>query len=218
MPGALRERWAVMAGTIKNVVFDMGNVLMRFDGLQLAQAFTATPEDAALLRDALFGAPIWVLLDSGTVTHETVERVAAAHLPERLRPNLHECMANWAEHSLPIEGTNDLAVRLKKAGYGIYLLSNTSTHVDDQLKNMPAAPYLDGRVISAAERLMKPDPAIYQLLCERYGLVPGECLFVDDLEDNCVGARVAGMQAVRFAGDVAALEAAVREVGLFALI
>lgn len=102
-----------MAGTIKNVVFDMGNVLMRFDGLQLAQADMVTPEDAALLRDALFGAPIWVLLDSGTVTHEMVERVAA-HLPARLRPNLHECMAHWAERSLLIEGTNDLVVRLRK--------------------------------------------------------------------------------------------------------
>ena len=202
-----------MAGIVKNVVFDMGNVLMRFDGRRFARIFTDSPEDAELLHGALFGAPIWVLLDSGTVTHETVERVAAARLPERLRPNLRECMARWAEHSLPIQETNDLAIRLKKAGYGIYLLSNASTHVMGQLSHMPAMPYLDGYVISGIERLMKPDPAIYQLLCERYGLVPAECLFVDDLEDNCVGARVAGMRAERFTGDVAALEAAVREAG-----
>ena len=118
---------------------------------------------------------------------------------------------------MPIEETNGFAIRLKRAGYGLYLLSNASTHVMDQLSHMPAMPYLDGYVISGIERLMKPDPAIYQLLCERYGLVSGECLFVDDLEDNCDGARVAGMRAFRFAGDVAALEATVREVGAFAL-
>lgn len=207
-----------MAGSVKNVVFDMGNVLMRFDGHLFAEQFTSAPEDAELLYGALFGAPIWVLLDSGTVTHDTVARVAAAHLPERLHPNLRDCLAHWPEYSLPIQATNDFAIRLKRAGYGLYLLSNASTHVMDQLSHMPAMPYLDGFVISGIERLMKPDPSIYQLLCERYGLVAAECLFVDDLEDNCEGARVAGMQAVRFTGDVAVLEAAVRNVGLFAQI
>ena len=206
-----------MAGSIKNVVFDMGNVLMRFDGRLFAEQFTSTPEDAELLYGALFGAPIWVLLDSGTVTHETVARVAAAHLPERLHPNLRDCLTHWPEHSLPIQATNDFAIRLKRAGYGLYLLSNASTHVMDQLSHMPALPYLDGYIISGIERLMKPDPSIYQLLCERYGLVAAECLFVDDLEDNCEGARVAGMRAVRFTGDVAALEAVVRDAGRFAL-
>ena len=189
---------------------EMGLMHWRF-----ARIFTDTPEDAELLYGALFGAPIWVLLDSGTVTHETVERVAAAHLPERLHPNLRACMAHWPEHSLPIRETNDLAIRLKRSGYGVYLLSNASTHVMDQLSHMPAMPYLDGYAISGIERLMKPDPAIYHLLCERYGLVAAECLFVDDLEDNCEGARVAGMQAFHFTGDVAELRAVVTEVGPF---
>lgn len=195
---------------LRNVIFDMGNVLMRFDGPYFAGLFTSTPEDARLLNEALFGSPSWVLLDSGTVTHETVERVAAAHLPERLHPNLHECMAHWSEHSTPLKGTNELAARLKGEGYGIYVLTNASTRVRQQLDHMPAWPCVDGCVVSGIERLMKPDPAIYQLLCERYDLDPATCLFVDDNADNCVGARVAGMRALHFTGDVAALEAAVR--------
>ena len=93
------------------------------------------------------------------VTNAPRSLMAAAHLPERLRPNLHECMAHRAEHSLLIEGTNDLAVRLKKAGNGVYLLSNASTRVMGQLSHMPATPHLDGYVISGTERLMKPEPA-----------------------------------------------------------
>ena len=73
---------------------------------------------------------------------------------------------------------------------------------------MPAWDLMDGAVVSGEERLMKPDPAIYQLLCKRYGLLAEECLFVDDNADNCEGARVAGMRAVRFAGDVAAIREA----------
>ena len=202
-----------MGDRTKNVVFDMGNVLMTFDGPHFSRIFTDTPEDAALLDGALFGSPLWTLLDSGTISHETMARYAERHLPERLHPNLRECLAHWPEHSLPIEGTNDLAIRLKGEGYGIYVLSNASTRIMEQLGHAPVMPFLDGYVVSANERLMKPDPAIYQLLCDRYGLSPADCLFVDDNEDNCIGARVADMHAYHFTGDVEELEANVRLLG-----
>ncbi len=63
---------------------------------------------------------------------------------------------------------------------------------------------MDGSVVSAFERIVKPDPAIYLLLCERYGIDPATCLFVDDVQDNCRGAEAAGMQAFRYAGEGAA--------------
>lgn len=190
---------------IKNVVFDMGNVLMLFDGPYFSAQFTDNEADAAALQHALFGSPAWNLLDSGTISYDTMLRVARAHLDERLWPNLDACFAGWAAYSTPIEETNALAAELKREGYGIYLLSNAGTRIHDQLNHMPAWDLMDGAVVSGEERLMKPDPAIYQLLCERYGLLAEECLFVDDNADNCEGARVAGMRAVRYAGDVAAI-------------
>ena len=195
---------------IRNIIFDMGNVLMTFDGPRFAGLFTDTPEDAELLDGALFGTTMWSLLDSGTISHETMRRYALAHLPERLHPNLADCIAHWPEHSAPLEATNELAIRLKREGYGLYLLSNASTRIMEQLNHMPAMPYLDGYLVSGMERLMKPDPAIYELLCRRYYLDPAACLFVDDNADNCEGARVAGMHAFHFTGDVSALEAEIR--------
>ena len=174
---------------LRAIVFDMGNVLMTFDGPYFASCFTDTPEDAALLNDALFGAPIWALLDSGTVSHETALRVATAHLPERLRPNVEKCFRHWPELSEPLEDVNDL------------------------LGHAPATPHLDGVVVSGIERVMKPDPAIFLLLCERYGLAPEECIFIDDNADNCEGARVAGMHAYHFTGNAAELEATIRALG-----
>ena len=198
---------------VTNVIFDMGNVLMTFDGPYFSSCFTDTAEDAALLQDALFGSPLWTLLDSGTISHETMACYARAHLPERLHANLEACLAHWPERSDPIEPVNDLAIRLKGEGYGIYVLTNASTRVMDQLGHAPVIPYLDGYVVSGIERLMKPDPAIFQLLCERYGLDPASCLFVDDNADNCEGARVAGMHAYHFTGDADDLEANVRLLG-----
>ena len=193
---------------IKNVVFDMGNVLMLFDGPYFSAQFTDNEVDAAALQRALFGSPAWNLLDSGTISYDTMLHVARAHLDERLWPNLDACFAGWAAYSTPIEETNALAAELKREGYGIYLLSNAGTRIHDQLNHMPAWDLMDGAVVSGEERLMKPDPAIYRLLCERYGLLAEECLFVDDNADNCEGARVAGMRAVRYAGDVAAIREA----------
>lgn len=194
------------AGTaIKNVIFDMGNVLMRFDGPYFSAQFTDDEEDAAALNRALFASPVWNLLDSGTVSYDTMLRVARAHLDERLWPNLDACFAGWAKHSSPIEETNALVRELKDSGYGVYLLSNAGTRIHEQLDHMPAWKLMDGAVVSAEERMMKPDPAVYQLLCDRYGLEPAECLFVDDNADNCEGARVAGMRAVRYTGDVSAI-------------
>lgn len=201
-----------MGKPVRNVIFDMGNVLMTFNGPYFASCFTDTPEDAALLNAALFGSPLWTLLDSGTIGHETMTRYAEHHLPERLHPNLHECLAHWPERSEAISDVNELGIRLKEEGFGVYVLSNASARIMEQLGHAPVIPYVDGVVVSANERMMKPDPSIYQLLCERYDLDPAECLFVDDNEDNCIGARVAGMHAYHFTGDVAELEAAVRQL------
>ncbi len=190
----------------RNIVFDMGNVLMTFDGREFARAFTSNEKDAQALYEGIFGRVEWSLLDSGTIGHQTMLRVALTHTPERLHDNVRACLARWPEHSRVIEPTNALALRLHDAGWGVYVLSNASDRIEEQLSHAPVFGVLDGIVVSGRERLMKPDPAIFRLLCSRYGLDPATCVFVDDNADNCEGARVAGMTAFHYTGDVAELE------------
>lgn len=197
----------------RNVVFDMGNVLMTFDGHEFAHAFTSSDDDAQALYEGLFGRVEWSLLDSGTIDHQTMLRVAMAHTPERLHPNLRECLVHWPEHSRVIEPTNALALRLHEAGWGVYVLSNASDRIEEQLSHAPVFKVLDGIVVSGRERLMKPDPVIFRLLCSRYELDPATCVFVDDNADNCEGARVAGMTAFHFTGDAEALEEFLAKLG-----
>ena len=176
-------------GAKRNIVFDMGNVLMTFDGREFARVFTDSEEDAQTLYEGFFGRGEWALLDSGTIDHATMMRVAEAHTPERLLPNLHECFDHWPEHSRVIEGTNDLALRLHDAGWGVYVLSNANDRIEQQLSQAPAFDVLDGLVVSARD------------------LDPASCVFVDDNLDNCAGARVAGLDAFHFTGDATELEA-----------
>ena len=183
---------------VQNVVFDMGGVPLDFNGPLFSHVFTTNEEDAAALDAALFSSPAWPLLDAGAITEETIERMAQARLPERLWPNLRECMAHWHEHQPVIPETSTLVERLHAAGYGCYVLSNAGTRFWRQKDRIPSFSVMDGWVVSAYEHLMKPDPAIYALLCQRYELDPSSCLFVDDNQDNVEGARKAGMSAYRF--------------------
>ena len=198
---------------VRNIVFDMGGVLLDFNGPLFSHVFTANEEVAAALNAALFASPAWPLLDAGAISEDTIERMAQARLPQRLWPNLHECMVHWHEHQPVFMETNAVVERLHAAGYGCYVLSNAGTRFWRQKDRIPSFPLMDGWVVSAFERIMKPDPAIYLVLCERYGLNPASCLFVDDNADNVAGARVAGMQAHQFTS-AQELEGYLRELGL----
>ena len=91
--------------------------------------------------------------------------------------------------------------RLKNLGYHVYLLSNYPYNL--YKIHWPSFEFyslVDGYVVSAAEKLKKPNPAIYKLLCNRYQLKPKECLFIDDRQDNVEAAIQVGMKAVLFEG------------------
>lgn len=197
---------------IENVIFDMGNVLLRFDGMLFSRIFTKDEDDARLLDEALFANPSWALLDAGVIDEDTMERIAQTRLPKHLHAALHSALTEWDLHQPPIPGTNELARRLHEAGRGIYLLSNAGLRFERACTRIPCWSLIDGWVVSAFERLMKPDPSIYLLLCDRYGLEPSSCLFVDDNEDNVIGARAAGLAAYLF-DDAKGLEAELRRRG-----
>lgn len=185
---------------IKNLVFDMGGVLMEFDGKLFARHFTSDEADAEALNAAIFDNDKWPLLDAGVVSEDTILTLALRKLPERLHDTARELFATWHLYQPVKQDTNDLVVRLHEAGYGCYLLSNAGIRWWHQKDRIPSFPVMDGWMVSAWERLMKPDPAIYTLFCDRFGIKPEECLFVDDNRDNVLGAEEAGMQGHVFEG------------------
>ncbi|MCH3968473.1 MAG: HAD family phosphatase [Atopobiaceae bacterium] len=201
--------------SIANVVFDMGNVLLRWEPAYFSHLFADSDADAELIRTSLFESPEWPLLDAGAISEDTMGRIAELRLPEadraRLRPVLHRTFEEWDLHQRQIPQTNDLVRRLHDEGMGTYLLTNAGTRFARQRGNIPSADVMDGILVSAHEHLMKPDPAIYQLLCTRFGLRPETCLFVDDNPMNVDGAERAGMAGFVFTGDVEALERTVRQ-------
>ena len=91
---------------------------------------------------------------------------------------------------------------LHKEGYYVYLLSNYPLHMYEL--HWPSFKFfskVDGYVVSAVEKLCKPDPEIYKLLCDRYDLIPEECLFIDDRQVNVDAAISVGMSGLLFEGE-----------------
>lgn len=197
---------------MKNMIFDMGNVLIRFEPELFVQRETElSAEDRMALLNGIFLTPEWPMMDSGELDEVSFEALVRTRLPERLHAAAHR-MIYWFEPPLlPVPGMADVARDCKRRGMGVYLLSNATVRQPEYWPRIPGSEVFDGAVISAIEHCVKPDAKIYHILLERYHLNPAGCLFADDTLPNVEAARSLGMQAFHFTGDVAALRQAVEQ-------
>lgn len=183
---------------IRNVVFDIGNVLIRWSPTRLYSRLFPDPD-----RRAWFLANVctedWNReLDRGRSFAEGIAELVARH------PEWEREIRAWDEewHEMvpgPIEGSVAILEHLRASGIPTWSITNFSTEKYAEARER--FPFLKGfrdTVVSAHERLLKPDPAIYRVLLDRNGLAPETCLFVDDVAENVEGARSVGMNAEVF--------------------
>lgn len=190
---------------IKNIIFDMGGVLIRFDPLYFIERLGVAGEDVQLLYREVFRSVEWVQLDRGTLSdNEAVDRIMQ-RIPPHLREATQKLVAMWDRPILPIDGMADFIRELKTAGYGIYLLSNASYRQHDYWPRVPGHDLFDGTLISADVHLLKPEAEIYHLMLEKFSLKGEECIFVDDNASNIEAAINCGIHAEVFHGNTAQL-------------
>ncbi len=199
---------------LKNLVLDMGNVLLAWVPMDLARKASDNEEDAAILRDALLLSPEWGMIDAGLIDEEELLSAALKRVPARLYDNLRQLQRHWSSWMLPIPGVDEFTRTAKEAGLKLYLLSNAGKRFPKVLEIHPFYPRFEGMLVSAHEKMVKPDPRIYHLLCERFSLLPEECLFVDDMEVNVKAAEKIGMASVHFEGDYGKVAEKLRELGV----
>lgn len=184
------------------VIFDIGHVLYDWDPRYLYRELI---EDEAAL-DRFVGEVAtreWHFQhDAGRPFAETSAELAALH------PDHAELIAHWGPRfgeqiGDPIPGMHALVEELDARGVPLYALTNFSHEFFPPFREKEAA--LFGRfrdiVVSGVERLVKPDPAIYRLALDRFGLEAGRTVFVDDNAANVEGARSVGLLALHFTGE-----------------
>ena len=200
---------------IDTIVFDMGQVLIRWTGALLLEQYGLSEEDHALLLRELFGDVEWPMLDHGTISFEAAAEAVCRRVPEHLHGIVREVVTGWWQQPMrPVPGMGPLVRELKENGYGIYLLSNANLALRSYFPRIPGSECFDGLMVSAEEKLLKPDPEIFRTLLARFSLEAERCFFVDDSPANVEAAMSLGLHGCVFRGDTRELRRKLRAAGI----
>lgn len=178
---------------IRNIVFDMGGVLIQWTPELVMNDCGCTEEEKKLFRKEIFGEKIWTALDGGTVTNEEAVENILCRVGEQYRKSVTEICCNWWNHPLhEMPGMRDLIETLHRNGYQLYILSNAEVHQQEYYHQLPGGEYFTGVLTSALEKKIKPCPSIYETFLKKFHLKAEECFFTDDRAANCYMAEQSG--------------------------
>ena len=183
---------------IKNIIFDMGNVLLDYNPDAAMQMLGITEKAKPVILKELFGGNEWVQLDLGNISIGEAFESIKQRVPEEYHTDLRKCIDEWDVCMVPVEGAKDFCEAVKSNGFGVYVLSNAHKSFYSYFPRYFDLDFFDGVVVSSDVHTVKPDIKIYNHLLEKYSLKAEECLFIDNRQDNVDGALKAGMKAHRF--------------------
>ena len=186
---------------IRNMVFDIGNVLMDFRWKEYMRSLFG--EDETLIQtinQGIWHNGCWAAMDKGEMDGAATLRSAVAFAPQyekEIKLTLDSVAHAFHKFKYSIPWIQEL----KRMGLNVYYLSNYSAFsVAANPDVLDFIPYMDGGVFSFEVKAVKPEPEIYRCLCEKFGLKPEDCLFTDDVPANVNGAQACGFQGIVFEG------------------
>lgn len=183
---------------IKNIIMDMGNVLLDFNPDVILDKVCDTPEEKSVIDRELFHGKEWIQGDLGEINNAERFYGVSKRVPVALHEKLQDCVDNWDICMVPLKGAKEFLELAKRKGYNIYVLSNACSKFHEYFPKYYDLDFFDGVVVSCDIHIIKPDIRIYEYLLETYNLKPQECLFIDDRPENVEGAKAANMEAVVF--------------------
>jgi len=193
-----KKNIGVEENMIRNVVFDIGNVLTDFRWKEFLQDKGFDEAMVVRIAKASVLTPLWNEVDRGVWDRERLMYAFIQKDPE-IEEELHQAfddvtgMVTRREYAVP------WVKELKKRGMGVYYLSNFSEFAyKDCMDALDFIPYMDGGILSYRDKVIKPDARIYELLLSRYGLKAQECVFIDDTAANVEAARALGFAGICF--------------------
>jgi 2-haloacid dehalogenase len=180
------------------VVFDLGGVLIDWDPRHLYRKLISNePEMERFLAEVC--SPVWNLeQDRGRPWKEATELLIRQHPTQAAL--IAAFRERWSEMlGGPIQGTVDILRELRQRSIPLYALTNWSDatfHYAESLYDFLG--WFHGIIVSGREKIVKPDPAIYRVLCQRYALEPGALVYIDDNPNNAAAASELGMHGIHF--------------------
>jgi 2-haloacid dehalogenase len=185
-------------GRPRAVVFDLGGVLLDWNPRYLYRKLFDDEQEMERFLSEVCTMEWHHAHDLGIPPEQTVPPLVQAH------PEYAEHIRAWPRRSEemlagPIDESVEILRALKEAGVPLYALTNMETWTyPGRRDRYPFLRWFDGTVVSGFEGVAKPDPRVFRLLLERFGLAPETTMFIDDSPRNVAAARAVGMQAIEF--------------------
>lgn len=179
---------------IKNIIFDLGNVLIEFNPHRFIEE-NIPLKDRDEVFQMIFERREWQDLDRGTLSYDEVVKFFSLRFPQ-YEPQIRKFFENKIIDCLkPIEKNISYVEELKRRGYKLYILSNFQYPAYENVsKKWDFFKLFDGEVISSHANLLKPERAIYEEIIQKYKLNPQETLFIDDSIENVEAAKIFDLQ------------------------
>lgn len=200
---------------IKALIFDFGGVILDMGWHKMAEIETKYGMKPGSFRSALWGHETWRQREIGVGSLEDYQQAVLREIEAAAGRPVPEAIADWWAYKRALnEDLLNLAARLR-GDYKIGLLSNADEQLERRLQeDLKIFDRFDVVINSARVGLAKPDQRIYALACEQLQVEPKAAVFVDDLQRNIDAARTAGMHAIHFVGDNAALFTEFKALGI----
>lgn len=195
---------------MKNIVFDLGQVLLSYEPLEYLKKYY---DNYQHFNKIIFKNPLWLKLDEGTLTRDEFIQILSDQYPEYTK-EINDILFGWIELLQPIKQNIALLPKLKEKGYRLYIISNF--HLDAYnrfLKNEEWISLFSGMIISAQEKLIKPDLKIFKLFLKRYDLESDETLFIDDSLKNIKACEMLGIHGL-YLPEALTLESKLKELNI----
>lgn len=182
----------------KNIIFDLGNVLLNFNPEEYLKTKIIEDDKVSEVHKEIFKSKEWIMLDRGTITEEEAINILVKNSSQN-GELIRLAFENWYELLTPIEDSVMILKKLKNAKYKVYFLSNFHMLAFEYItKKYDFFNFFDGGIVSYREKLLKPEEGIYKRVIEEYQLNPVESIFIDDVQANIEGARKLNFETILF--------------------
>ena len=205
---------------IRNLVFDLGNVLIEWNSEKILTFFEPEKERRQLLRRAIFESGVWHQTDKGELSLKEACDEVLVQLDDSYHPAVQNIFYNWYEIVEVYSGLQEQILLWAEQGYRIYILSTTCEifYRIEKAGLLPIYPLLSGYILSSEVGVVKPEPEIYQKLLKKYGIEPTESVFIDDIQANLDTAAELGFETIlaeRESDNILAMQDLLQEKGAY---
>lgn len=183
---------------IKNIIFDIGNVLLNFKPREYMKELQLKDEIIDNMDRIIFKDKLWLEADRGTFTIQELINILIEKNPSYQQQIETVLNKNWVEIHTRKEDSINYMKELKEIGYNIYLLSNCSKEAHDFIMKYDFIRLINGGVYSYELNICKPEKDIYLELVKKYNIKPEESIFIDDNKDNIKASIELGFNGIVF--------------------